>query len=134
MAEYLPFPQLNASDPVQSGEMKLLHALVHGGKCLGYEKLSVDDSAPVPLTVPDGAKYAILVVDADATSTNPNKVINWREDGDDPTNDAGTNEGLILGDNSILEIKGAANLANFKMIGKEASKTHNVRVQYYGQG
>lgn len=135
--DYLPLPQLATDDPVQSGEMKLLHALVHGGKCLGYEKISVDDTAVKTLTIAGAtvnAKYAILFVDADQTNANLNKAINWTEDGTDPTNNAGTNQGLILGDNSVLEVKGAANLAAFKMIGKEAGKTHTVRVQYYGQG
>lgn len=137
MSLYLPVPQADTGDPVQSGEMKLLHALVHGGKCLGYEKISVTDAAVKTLTISGAtalAKYAILVVDADQTSANLTKAINWTEDGTAPTNNAGTNQGLILGDNSVLEVKGAANLANFKMIGKEAGKTHTVRVQYYGQG
>jgi hypothetical protein len=133
---YLPFPQINDDDQVQ-GMVKYYNALLYGGKCLGYEKITVDSAAVKTFTLAGdvaNAKYAILFVDADTTSADMNKIINWREDGTDPTNNAGTNQGLILGDNSILEIKGPANLSNFKMIGKEAAKTHTVRVQYYGQG
>jgi hypothetical protein len=132
MSEYLPMPILDSGDPGQ-GQYKWFNALLHGGRCLGYEKLTVDDAPAVALTPSAGAKYAILFVEADATNANLNRAIHWREDGTNPTTGA-AGEGMVLGDNGVLDIKGAANIADFRMIGREAGKVHTVRVQYYGQG
>jgi hypothetical protein len=61
-----------------------------------------------------------------ATATD--KIIRYREDQVDPT----ASVGMPLGDLSIYEVGGEANLSNIKFIGIEAGKTHKLRVSYYG--
>lgn len=132
MAEYLPYPTLSTENPT-SGPLQWFNALLHGGRCLGYEDFFVDDAPLAVLTIPAGAKYALIYVQADTTSANLNRVVHFREDGGDPTTGV-AGDGIPLPDNGVYECSGAANLANFKIIGIEAGKTHTIRVIYYGQG
>ena len=64
---------------------------VQTGKPLGFQKLTVSDSA-VGLTVPLNANRALIVVE-DAT-------IRWRDDGSDPSTTVGTpllqNQSMVL--------------------------------------
>jgi hypothetical protein len=129
MAAYNNLPELQDGDPI-GGPIKWQSGLLYGGRALGIEKISVTSLAVKQFTVPAGAKMAILCVDADQTATDLNKVIHWTEDGTDPTTTSAGN-GMLLGDNSVLEIRGSLNVAAFKMISREV-KTNVVRVQYYG--
>ena len=124
------FPDKNLSTSLLNTQGEFLRALALGGDCVDYEKLSVGDAAVVTLNVPASAQKAILTVIGDATAANSDRVIHFREDGNNPT--TGTSgEGMPIGDNGTYTILSADNLANFKMIGIEAGKTHSVRVQYY---
>lgn len=106
----------------------LLSAILHGGKCLGYQNLGFDDTPAVALTVPAGAQYAIAVLEADATEAGLARVARFRTNGV-PT----AAEGMPLGDNGSVEIKGD-NLATFQIIGITVGKTHSLKIEYYGAG
>lgn len=109
---------------------ELTNALLRGGECVGYEAVAVTDLAIATLTVPATATYALIVVIGDTTVANPSRVIHWRMDGGNPaTGVAGA--GIPIGNNGEMEIKNAADLANFKAIGIEGAKTHSLRVAYF---
>lgn len=109
----------------------ILSAILHGGKCLGYEALAFDDAPAVALTVPPGAQYAIAVLEADATEAGLPRVARFRTNASaDPT----AVIGMPLGDNGSVEIKGADNLVTFKIIGITAGKSHSLKIEYYGAG
>lgn len=128
---YLPLPELETNDPAQ-GPLKWFSAILYGGRCIGYEDFTVDDAPYATLTIPAGAKYAMIYVQGDSTSANLNRVVHFREDGGDPT--TGTSgDGMPLADNGVYECRGPANLSSFKIIGIEAGKVHTIRVIYYGQ-
>ena len=98
--------------------------------CRGYEAISVTDLEVKTLTIPNGSSYAIITIIASSTASDPEYVAWWMEDGNDPTTgDAGA--GMPIGHLGVLEPKGITNLNNFKIIGREAGKTHLVRVKYY---
>lgn len=130
MSQYLPFPVLDTADPNQ-GVLKYYHALLHGGKCIGYEETTFDDAPAVALpNLPDGAHHAMIYIEASGDEVGNARVARFREDGTSPTASAG----MPLGDDSIYEVTGRANLENFEIIGITADKTHTMRVHYYGQG
>lgn len=121
----------NTTRPFKETSDKLSDRNAGFADCLGYQLIDVVDTAVSTLTPPKGATIAIIVVIADPDQTDLDlPAIWWREDGDDPTTgDAG--EGMPLCTLSIAESKGPKNIKNFKMIGREAGKTHQVRVSYY---
>jgi hypothetical protein len=119
-----------ADSPSSSLTNDILLAILHGGVCVGYQNLAFDDAPVVVLTVPAGAQYAICVLEADATEVDFPRVARFREDGVAPT----AAEGMPVGDNGSFEIRGAANLAAFQIIGITAGKNHTLKVQYYGAG
>ena len=113
-----------------SVQMELLNALLRGGICVGYENLALDHDPLVTLTVPASAQYAIITVIADGTVANADRVIHFREDGSNPTTTT-AGEGMPIGDNGSYVIKNRENLLNFKAIGIENGKNHQLRIQYY---
>jgi hypothetical protein len=111
----------------------LLFAICGMINCIGYQNILVDDTVVKTLTPPLYSLFALITVEADPATADKKKVIRFTEDNlSIPTNVAGTDLGMPLGDLSIYECKGLANLPAFQMIGREAGKTHSVRVQYYG--
>lgn len=95
-------------------------------KSVGEQKVSVGSGAVVTLTLPTTAAYALLVVE-DGGSANTAKSLRFYESGTAPT----AANGIPLGDLDAYEIIGPDCLANFKMIGIEAGKTHTVQIIYY---
>lgn len=125
------FPKLTDTT-FDNTHLEFLSALLYGGKCLGYENISVDDAAPVSLDAENNfseKRYALLYVEAGGGVANASKVIRFREDGVAPT----ALEGMPLGDNGLLDVKGD-NIADFQMIGIDVGVTHSVKVLYYGKG
>ena len=109
----------------------LLAGILFGGDCIGYEKIAVGSAAPVGLDLLTlgkglGARKALVVIEADASSTNLDRVVRFREDGTNPN----ATDGLPIPDNGKLEVSDL-NLANFKMIGIEGGKNHTAQVLYY---
>jgi hypothetical protein len=109
----------------------LLYALLSGGDCVGYEDLEIDDSTMPSLNPPNDAEYALIVVEADPSTTDKSKVIRIKEFIEDNAFPTST-IGIPLGDFSVYEVKGKKNMQNFRAISIEASKQHIFRVQYYG--
>lgn len=121
--DYIPMP------PYKGNIEGYLGAILLGGTILGYEELFVDESAVVTLTVPDKAKKAVLVVEADESSSNLKKVMRYQiGPGVTPTDTTG----MPISDESVFEIGTLWNLTNFKIIGIEAGKTHKITVEYQG--
>jgi len=81
---------------------------------LGYQQIT-DLSAAVGLTVPDGARFALIQAKT--------KALVWRDDGTAPTSTVG----MDLAAGSTLEYPG--DLTTIKLIEAEASATCNV--SYY---
>jgi hypothetical protein len=131
-----PYPEKTTSMDGGSITVDILFAILYGGKCLGYRKISFNDAAVKAFAdavvggVPAGSRYAVCVLEADATEANLPRVARMREDGIAPT----AAEGLPIGDNGSFEIKGSDNIANFKIIGVTAAKNHILRIHFYGEG
>ncbi len=136
------YPEQDSDSGGLNGSMiDYLSAILYGGKCLQYSELTVDDAAIVDLTdavavgvgangLPAAAKACLIVVEAGATEADAARVVRFRQDGGDPS----ATEGMPVGDNGSFEIKGGSNLANFKVIGITAGKTHTLRIEFYGAG
>ena len=93
----------------------------------GYQDLKVLSTKGQHLHVPEEAVSATIMVEADQTAFQKNRVIRFKENGTAPA----LNSGFALGDNDIYELIGKENLKNFSVIGIEESKTHFLRIQYY---
>ncbi len=83
------------------------HLLIDG-KCVGYEKLTVDNTVK-SLTVPTDADRALMVLE--------DGKIRFRMDGTAPT----ASEGLPFAINDSYTVMGEFNLANFKAIRTDAA-------------
>jgi hypothetical protein len=95
---------------------------------VGYDTLVVDSANVGTLTIPENARYALLVVESDANQNNRDIVLRFREDGEDPT----TEEGMPLGDLGVYEVKGTENMQRFKIVGIEQERIHKIRIQFFG--
>jgi len=104
------------------------HALFFQGECIGVETISVYSYYFAQLTIPQGAQYALIVVEASASTTDKSRVLRFWEDGSNPSQYFG----IPLGDLGVYEVKGKENMQRFKMIGIEAFNVHTVQVQYFG--
>jgi len=106
----------------------LLYALFFQGECMGYVTVEVTDALIATLTIPENARYTIMVIEADPSQSNKDIVVRFREDGEDPT----SVEGMPLGDLGVYEVKGTENMQRFKIIGVEVGKQNIVRIQFFG--
>lgn len=124
-----PFPEYKTLGPAIKDTNDLLFSMITGGKCLGYQKLSVGDAA-VGLTVPEGALYCQLIQEVDPTYADSKLVITrFRQDGVNPT----TENGMPLGQNGVVEIKGPDNMKKFRVISAtNPGYTHPISIEYYG--
>ena len=95
--------------------------------CLLTTSVSFDNIAAMPLpNIPANASTAIVVLEADSTSSTPERAAHLSEK-QTPTSVLG----LPLADNTPYEIIGADNIAAFKVIGIEAGKTHKLQIEYF---
>jgi hypothetical protein len=106
----------------------LLYTLFFQGECVGYDTLVVDNANIGTLTIPEDARYAMLVVESDANQNNKDIVLRFREDGEEPTAD----DGIPLGDLGVYEVKGIENMQRFKIVGIEQERIHKIRIQFFG--
>ena len=129
------FPEFDsASGGLNGSTNDFLSAILYGGKCLADDFVNVTAAAIItfadlPGGIPVGAKAALVVIEADATEANAARVARFTQDG--VVNPAAA-VGMPVGDNGSFEIRGSDNLANFKIIGITAAKTHVMRVQFFG--
>ena len=104
-----------------------LQALFFQGECTGAETLAVSSYAPISLNIPQGAQYALIVVEAAPTASDKSRVIRFREDGNAPD----ARNGIPLGDLGVYEVKGKENMLGFRAIGIQAFLIHTIQVQYF---
>ena len=109
----------------KSYQSLLLRASLNGYKAFGFEQLTVGNTV-VNLTIPTGAKYALIVVES-TISTNcirylefggANKVVN------------NTTIGIPVSNGSVFDITDAQNLSGFQAI-QVGAGTHKLNIQYY---
>jgi hypothetical protein len=105
-----------------------LSTLFFQGECIGSETLYVSWYYPATLYPPDGAQYALIIVEASPGVPDKSKVIRFKEDG----SYLSSYYGMPLGDLGVYEVKGKENMQRFQMIGIEPYYGHQVNVQYYG--
>lgn len=100
-----------------------------GGRCSGKAVVTVTGSSAQDLrsVMPEFAKSALITVEADATSSPQNLVIRFWESGDAPT----TTDGIPLGHLDTYEIVNIQNLANFKVIATDGTKSHKLQILFY---
>jgi hypothetical protein len=109
---------------------ELLHGLITGGECIGYQELNVFAPYVSQLTIPEGALYALIICEADISSVDKTKVIRFKQF-DTINNPPNPYYGMPLGDLGVLEIKGKKNLEDFRATGTEYWKYHVLRIEYY---
>lgn len=114
--------------PFKGIEYDLLYSLMFQGDCLGYEQLSITDTALSTLTPPKDTQIALIAIEADPTATQ-SVACRFSES---PSHEPTITVGMPLVDLGIYEVKGADNIKNFKIICAEAGKTAIVNIQYYG--
>ncbi|WP_025663273.1 hypothetical protein [Aquimarina megaterium] len=108
----------------------------------GYQDLEVGYNRPTSLNVPREAVSATIMIEGDASITNPtvtrtskaegtttmaSLVIRFKENGTAPT----LNSGFGLGNNDIFELVGTENLLKFLVIGIVRNNIQVLRIQYY---
>jgi hypothetical protein len=105
--------------------------MISGGRCLGYtEFLAVDGVSKGLTNIPEGTLYALIVAEVMPGYGGANDIlVRYRQDGVDPAIDS---SGMPLGHLGVVEIKGADNLAAFKVISATAGFDQIIRVEYYG--
>ena len=109
---------------------ELLHGLITGGECIGYEEIYVYYPYTISLNVPNGALYALIVCEADILSSDKTKVIRFKQI-DPITNPPTPYSGVPLGDLGVVEIKGKKNLEDFRATGINGGEYHLLRIEYY---
>lgn len=103
-----------------------LDAILKATLEIGNEQLAVGSGAAVSLTVPTGAGFAFISVDADGTQVGLEKVIRFTYGTTDPT----AILGHAVGDDNDIFV-GLDNLATFKVIGVTAGKNHTLQITYF---
>ena len=93
----------------------------------GYENIEIAATEVKSFTVPEEAVAARMYVRADPSATDKTEIINYKENGSDPT----ASTGFPYADKDYREIYGRNILLQTKMIGIEQDKTHTVRIQYF---
>jgi len=93
---------------------------------IGFQSLTVDSTAAgVSLTVPDNAKYALIVTESTATGT----AVRYLECGPGAATVTSA-VGIPRSNLDAFDIQGYQNLINFRAI-QAQSGTHQLSVQYY---
>lgn len=102
----------------------------NGRACIGYQTLSVTNSAVVRLTVPETAQSAEITIES-AGSTNTSAAIRYTIDGSTPVTGAASVVGVPLGDFDTLEILNHGNLNAFRVIAVDAANTKYLKIHYF---
>lgn len=95
--------------------------------CIAQTILTFTTTAIALPSIPSTAKRAVIVLEANATSTITIRQARFRENGINPT----LTQGMPLNDNTEYEITSRADLLNFRIIGIEAGKNHVLQIQYF---
>ncbi|HMV91525.1 MAG TPA: hypothetical protein PJ995_21530 [Cyclobacteriaceae bacterium] len=124
------FPERDSQVPGLPPVQDYFDAMLYGGKCLEFYSFEVDNTVAVSLVIPTGAKMCVLVAEAGGSPANINRIMRFTED---PATEPTATDGMPIGDNGIVEIKGTSNMEAFSIISTEAL-THVCQVQFYGEG
>jgi len=111
------------SDQAKSLLRELLQITRYNLVACGYQKLTIDGTVK-SLTVPDGARYSLIVLQSSITTP----AIRYLELGDktQPT----ATDGIPRSDLDALDVQGYQNLVNFRAT-QIAAGTHTLHIQYY---
>lgn len=101
----------------------ILRSNLNSFKAFSYESITVDGTVKT-LTVPTGAKYALITVESSVTSGVIARYLETK------TTAVSTTAGLALRDGDKLDITDYANLNGFQITQAQAG-THVIKVQYY---
>lgn len=111
------------SDQSKSHLSELVRLTNYNYIALGYQKLTVDGTVK-SLTVPDGARYAVCIIESSLTTP----AIRYLELGAG-TPPSSTN-GLVRSNLDAFDIQGYQNLINFRVT-QVGTGTHTLHIQYY---
>lgn len=101
----------------------ILRNSLNSFKAFSYESITVDGTVK-SLTIPSGAKYALITVESSVTSGVVARYLETKQ------STVTTTLGLALRDGSVFDITDAENLAGFQITQAQAG-THVIKVQYY---
>lgn len=101
----------------------ILRSALNSFKAFSYESITIDGTVKT-LTVPDGAKYALITVESSVTSGVIARYLETKQ------STVTTTLGLALRDGSVVDVTDAQNLAGFQVTQATAG-THVIKVQYY---
>lgn len=92
----------------------------------GFETLTVDNTSGglSLIRVPTNARYALIVVESDATGT----AIRYKQLGD--VNAPTDSEGIPRSNLDVFDLQGYQNIINFRTIEAQTG-THTLQVEYY---
>lgn len=107
---------------------EMLYTLFFQGECIFCETMIVSDFYPSALSIPEHARYALMIVEADPLQYDKDLVVRFCEDGQNAQADFG----MPLGHMGVYEVKGSGNMDRFTIIGIELGRHHKVRIQYFG--
>lgn len=102
----------------------------NGRNCVGYQTLTVDNTAVVKLTVPSTAMSAEITLES-AGSTNASSAARYTLDGSTPVTGGASANGVAIGDFDTIEILGNTNLDAFKVIAVDAANPKYLKVHYF---
>jgi hypothetical protein len=101
-------------------------------KTIGHDRVVVHGATPFALPVPAADNlqvfYAMVCLEGDATSANPARSCYFRCDGGDPASGVG----MAMADGQWTEIGCAQDVKIFLIIGDDPTKTHTLKVQFFG--
>ncbi len=104
---------------------KLLQIASTGWRAIGHETITLSTAGVYSLTVPDQARYALMVIE-ETGSTGTQKIVRFWEDGSNPT----ASDGIARGDMDAWDVISYSNLKDFKII-RVTAAAHKLFVQYY---
>ncbi len=102
---------------------RLQRSALNSFKAFSYESITVDGTVKT-LTIPSGAKYALVTVESSVTSGIVARYLETK------ASTVTTTLGLALRDGSVIDITDAQNLVGFQITQAQAG-THVIKVQYY---
>jgi len=106
---------------------KQLQAQLNGFKAFSYQQLTVDGTVK-NLTIPANARYALMVMESDLTTTCA-RYLEFKgvTAGVDVV---ASGFGLPLSNGTVFDVTDAQNLTGFQII-QEGAGTHKLNIQYY---
>lgn len=114
---------MNFGNQTKSYSELQLKAALNGFKAFSYQQLTLTGSVQ-NLTIPNGAKYALVIVESDETTAIVGRYLETKQ----TVVAAGT--GMPIKDGTAFDITDFANLNGFQVI-QEGAYTTKLNIQYY---